>query len=217
MDESPRATEISSLDKSLKPERNYSIDDIVFDLLKAHPNLKAGTEPLPSLKDSIATLPDANAGETDAEAAIRVSALIGKQTDYECRIHNNWLIVVPRPDKQGRFNLPGALRMCASPTVKGLQLSKFLRMVKGVRPEEPLTLGRFTFGHEPQFPIDSKERTVPCFQLLSDIADQLSLRCWRMSHISGENSSGKIEFPLDLDFAYVEFHRPGEIRSSRGK
>lgn len=216
-EESLKLAEERSLDKSTESVKKTSIDDIVIGLLKVHPNLKVGMEDLQSLNDIVSAHLDPNVSETDAEALSRVSALIEKQSDYECRVYNHWLIIAPRPNKD-RFDLPTALRLCASPAVTGMPVYEFLSKLKGAKHGEELTLVHnqtFYIPNEPEGLIDSEPRSAPCFQVLSDVADQLSVRCWRVSHMHLE-AAGKVLLPLHLQTGLVRFHAPGEIRSATG-
>jgi len=217
---SPKSPENRRVEKPPRAIRNSSIDDILIELLKAHPNLKAGMELLPTLNDIISAPDEEIVVETEADAASRVSAMVGKHTDYECRYQNHWLTIVPRP-QEARFDSPSALRVCVAPAVKGMPVREFLRKIKGARPEEPITLAQdssFYIPNEPQGEIDSTERTVPCFELLCGIAEQLSVRCWRVNHMVLQNLDlpGKILYPLKLDRGLVRFHAPGAIRSGTG-
>jgi len=192
-----------------KPKKKSSIHDIVFELLEIHPNLKVGMESVPSLNDIIDAPPKADASEPETDAVRRVSALIARHSDYECRFHNHWLIIIPRAKKEW-YDRPSALRVCTVPAVQGASLHDFLGMVKGARPEEPLTLlaeGQIYSTYEPKGRIHVKQSTVPCFRLLCGIADQLSIRYWRIHH-SQLYWSGQALWPLKLDRAIIVFPAP---------
>ena len=214
---SRKSAENVTVDNLAKPASRMSIDDVIVGLLKAHPKLKVGMEVVPSVNNTAIVSDDASTTETQAEAVQRVSALIAKQTGYECRVYNHWLVVVPRPNK-ALFNQPGSLRVCTVPAAKGLAVYEFLGKIKGVRAEEPLMIGLedIYIPNRPTGAIDSKERTAPCFQILCDTADQLSARCWRMEHAfeTLKDSPDKILYPINLSWCDVEFHAPGAIRST---
>lgn len=214
---SRKSAENIPTDKPAKPASAMSIDDIVVGLLKAHPKLKVGIEAVPRLNEVVIAPDDAGTIETQEEAVRRVSALIAKQTDYECRVYNQWLVVVPRPNK-ALFDQPGSLRVCTAPAGKGFAVYDFLDKIKAVRPEEALMMGLegIYIPNRPTGAIDSDERTAPCFQILCDTGDQLSVRCWRMDHAfeTRKGSPDKILYPIDLSWCHVEFHAPGAIRST---
>jgi hypothetical protein len=171
---------------------------------------------VPRLNEAVIAPDDASATETQAEATQRVSALIASQTDYECRVYNQWLVVVPRPNK-ALFDQPGSLRVCTAPAAKGLAVYDFLEKIKAGRTEETLMMGLegIYIPNRPTGAIDSEERNAPCFQILCDTADQLSVRCWRMDHayLTQRNSPDKILYPIDLSWCDVEFHAAGALRS----
>ena len=216
---SRKPKQISSIDKSLQHASKKVIDDVVTDLLNMHPNLKVGFEILQDLTNVI-TLPNVvTAAESENQAVSRVSKLIKDQTDYECKFHNHWLIIVPRANNTN-YDVPITLRDCKTPSVSGQPVDKFLRMVKGTRIDEPFTLAvnpAFNIYNEPDGPVDSAERIMPCYQLLSDLAEQLSVRCWRVSHTHREppEQHRKVQLPVKLGFGYVRFYEPGIIRSSK--
>jgi len=193
---------------SPNPIKSRSIEQIVIGLLKAHLKFKVGMESVPGLNATINAPPVANPRETEADALRRVRALIAEQTDYDCRIHNRWLIIVPRSNKD-RFDVPGSLRLCVAPAAKGVPLRDFFSMVKAARPEEPVTLlteGQLLYSFsETQYTLDFGPRTLPCYELLCQAADHLSKRCWHMSHPYLSDLSGNILWPLKLDTGVVNF------------
>ena len=214
----PPNSEKAAADLYQNPVSKSPIEEVAIGLLKAHPNLKFAVEDLEILNNVIPAQPDAPVHETEAQAINRVSALIAKHTDYETRLYKHWLIVVPRANKE-RYDTPSALRVCSAPAAIGVPVDDFIQKVKGARPEEPLTLFTkvgFYIPGEPTGPIDSGERTVPVFELLSDIAEQLSARCWRIDHMLFSNSDPgkKYFFPLKLQVGALRFHAPGEIASA---
>lgn len=201
-----------------KPIIKRTMDDLVVDLLKAHPNLKAGIELVPTANHVISMPLTEEVRETEDKAVQRVSEVIASHTDYECSLYKQWLIITPRLNKT-QFDAPSTTRICTAPLAKGVKVNDFLRMIKGIRPEEPLALMRDQLIYTPNEPnslIDSDEKTAPAFQLLSDIAEQLSVRCWRVQHMAMKlrDSPEKFVLPLKLNLAMVRFHAPGAIRSA---
>ena len=226
IDEKSPAEDItkSMAETKAKPIIKRTMDDLVVDLLKAHPNLKAGIELVPTANHVISMPLTEEVRETEDKAVQRVSEVIASHTDYECSLYKQWLIITPRLNKT-QFDAPSTPRICAAPSAKGVPVNDFLRLIKGIRQEEPLTLIRDQLiytPNEPDGPIDNDEKTAPAFQLLSDIADQLSVRCWRVQHLAlkhrdspgNPDSPSKFILPLKLNLALVRFHAPGAIRSA---